>query len=122
MTRINCVPPEELSRQHLLAEWRELPRVFTLADKAYSAGRKIVAPTEYTLGAGHVKFFYRRLKYCTERFYALKAEMERRGYVPTFEAPPQALIPDPTWWQGWDPDENAVSINRQRILERTTQK
>lgn len=31
MTRINRIPVEELSRQHLVAEYRELPRVFALA-------------------------------------------------------------------------------------------
>ena len=29
MTRINCIPPAELSDKHLLAEFHELPRVFT---------------------------------------------------------------------------------------------
>jgi hypothetical protein len=28
VTRINLVDPKELSRQHLVAEYRELPRIF----------------------------------------------------------------------------------------------
>ena len=31
MTRINVVPPRLLLDEHLLAEYRELPRVFALA-------------------------------------------------------------------------------------------
>lgn len=31
MTRINVVDPRDLTDEHLFAEWRELPRVFTLA-------------------------------------------------------------------------------------------
>jgi deoxyribonuclease (pyrimidine dimer) len=118
MTRINCVPPEELSRQHLLAEWRELPRVFTLAHKAYQAGRSIKAPGRYTLGAGHVLFFYRRLSYCFDRFMALRREMLRRGYEPSYIQPPATDLPA-DWWGEWQPDAEALSINRQRIKERT---
>ena len=121
MTRINCVPPQELSRQHLLAEYRELPRVFALAFKAYSARRKIVAPSAYTLGAGHVKFFYRRLGWCLDRFLALRREMLARGYKPQYVQPPPVDLP-PEWWQDWEPDAAALELNRQRILERTTQK
>lgn len=39
MTRINCVPVEELSGPHLVAEYRELPRVFALAEKAAAPSR-----------------------------------------------------------------------------------
>jgi deoxyribonuclease (pyrimidine dimer) len=119
MTRINCVPPAELSRQHLLAEYRELPRVFTLAHKAYVAGRDVVAPAAYTLGAGHVKFFYRRLGWCLDRFLALRREMLRRGYAPRYVQPPPVAVPR-EWWGEWEPTADALAINRQRILERTT--
>lgn len=36
MTRINVVPVEELTTKHLVAEYRENPRVFALAHKAYT--------------------------------------------------------------------------------------
>lgn len=121
MTRINCVPPQELSRQHLLAEYRELPRVFKLAELAYRRGTKLNAPDQYTLGAGHVKFFYSRLKYCAARFQALRDEMIRRGYAPNYVAPP-AVVVGQEWWQDWRPDAAALEANRRRILERTTGK
>ena len=121
MTRINCVPPEELSRQHLLAEYRELPRVFALASKAYHNAPKIVAPSAYTLGAGHVKFFYQRLEYCRRRFHALRNEMLRRGYEPKYQDIPPVTV-GLAWWQDWEPDAAALELNRQRILERKTQK
>lgn len=56
MTRINCVPVEELHQKHLVAEYRELPCVFKLAEAAAKRGG-VVAPDEYTLGAGHVKYW-----------------------------------------------------------------
>jgi deoxyribonuclease (pyrimidine dimer) len=40
MTRINVVPPRELTRQHLIAEYRELPRVFGLVKKAAARGER----------------------------------------------------------------------------------
>ncbi len=119
MTRINCVPPAELSRQHLLAEYRELPRVFALADKAYPKRAALVAPTRYTLGAGHVKFFYPRLGYCSRRFFQLKEEMLRRGYKPSYAYPPMVEV-GTDWFQDWEPTADALAMNRQRILERTT--
>jgi deoxyribonuclease (pyrimidine dimer) len=121
MTRINCVPPQELSRQHLLAEWKELPRVFTLAAKAYHAGRKVAAPEQYTLGAGHVKFFYKRLTFCTQRFYQLRREMLRRGYNVSYDAPPLTGIVEKDWWGHWVPDGVAMQTNRARIAERSKQ-
>jgi len=118
MTRINCVPVEELSRQHLLAEWRELPRVFKLASNAYASGRKIIIPSEYTLGAGHVTFFYNKLGYATERFERLRAEMLRRGYAPSFDQFPKFVVPR-TAMQSWTPTPEALALNRARIAERT---
>ena len=120
MTRINCVPAEELSRQHLVAEWRELPRVFRLAANACAAGKTLRAPDRYTLGAGHVKFFYTRLGFIGRRWQELRDEMLRRGYTPGFDAPPTVEVCD-DWLQDWTPDAEAISINRARIAERTKQ-
>lgn len=118
MTRINCVPAAELSRQHLLAEYRELPRVFKLAERAYHKKEILMAPNAYTLGSGHVKFFYSRLGYCKQRFSELRREMLRRGYKPKYDNPPEVEVGD-DWWQDWQPDTTAIQINKQRILERT---
>ena len=63
MTRINLVHPSELHRKHLVAEFRELPRVFSLARKAQYDMHKRSQPNEYTLGKGHVIFWYTRLQY-----------------------------------------------------------
>lgn len=117
MTRINCVPPEELTRQHLLAEWRELPRVFRLAERAYRSGRPVRSPEVYTLGSGHVTFFYKRLGWCINRWTALKIEMLRRGYEPTYEKPPIVFVPE-QWWADWTPTDDALAANRSRIAER----
>lgn len=118
MTRINCVPPAELTGKHLVAEYRELPRVFALAVAAHKRG-PIVAPEAYTLGKGHVRFFYTRLAWLARRQAELIAEMVSRGYRPQYGAPsldglPEALCND------WTPTDEAMAINRARIADRLT--
>jgi hypothetical protein len=118
MTRINCVPVQELHGKHLVAEYRELPRVYALAVAAYARGeRPADHPAVYRLGAGHVKFFYSRLGYVTKRHRQLIAEMLRRGYNPTYS---HVLMPDVPvgWMRGWRPDAAALALNRARLKER----
>lgn len=119
MTRINCVPVKELSVRHLVAEYRELPRVYALAIAAHKRGENPTAHgKDYVLGKGHVKFFYSRLGYVTKRHRQLIREMQRRGYNPTYT---HVLLPDlpPAWCRNWRPTCTALDINRQRIKERS---
>lgn len=121
MTRINCVPTSELSRQHLLAEYRELPRVFNLARKWWYRQRDCVEelPNSYRLGEGHVKFFYTRLGYARARHQGLVQEMIGRGYDPRIDC---SLAGEdlPSWMQqDWAPAEVDLALNRQRLAERS---
>ena len=119
MTRINCVPPRELHDKHLLAEYRELPRVFKQAHKAYAKGTKLSSlPQAYVLGTGHVRFFYCRLEFLRLRFDSLRKEMLRRGWKPQFSTAPSIPEMPSSWNQDWIPDDNALFINRQRIAQR----
>lgn len=120
MTRINCVPVEELSGPHLVAEYRELPRVFALAEKAAARGN-LSQPDTYTLGKGHLLFFYTRLEFLARRHAALIEEMKRRSYKPTFTGIRREdfpSIPD-NFWNDWIPTEEALTLNRQRIKDRS---
>lgn len=120
MTRINCVPPEELRDKHLLAEYRELPRVFKLAYAAYQRGEDPSQhPAEYTLGKGHVKFFYTRLWWLARRFDAIYLEMRKRGWQPQYSTVPAVPRMPQSWHREWRPTEQALAINRQRIKERS---
>jgi deoxyribonuclease (pyrimidine dimer) len=122
MTRINVVAPGELSRQHLVAEYRELPRIFGLVRNAIERGEK-PDPSEipaYTLGRGHVRFFYPRLAFLADRQAALVAEMIRRGYSPGFTTPMievHADIPR-EWWGDYVVTDQALAVNLARIQER----
>lgn len=123
MTRINCIPPRELSGPHLVAEYRELPRIFGLVRAAIGRGERPDHPrnpAQYCLGAGHVRFFYPRLGYLARRQAELIAEMLARGYAPTFTAPEGLLEGIPPEWQAeWTPTPQDMALNRARIAERT---
>lgn len=117
MTRINCIPPAELTRQHLIAEYRELPRVFALVRAAIERGERPTPTQSYTLGKGHVRFFYTRLKWLADRQAMLIDEMLNRGYSPQFGKPDISEFP-PEWCGDWTPDADAIALNRTRIAER----
>ncbi len=126
VTRINCIPPDELTRAHLVAEYRELPRIFTLVRAAIARGERPGDPrnpTEYRLGAGHVRFFYPRLGYLAQRQGALVAEMLARGYAPGFTRTDHLLDGIPAeWCAAWQPTPQAMALNRARIAERLAPK
>lgn len=116
MTRINCVSVTELVDKHLLAEYRELPRVFKLSRDCADA------PKTYTLGPGHVKFFYDKLFYCYLRQCDIVNEMIRRGFKPTLN--PIELFENyysketMHRWNIWFPDKAALKLNTERLNQR----
>lgn len=115
MTRINCVPVQELCDQHLIAEYRELPRVFSLSKQC--AG----IPSSYRMGTGHVKFFYDKLMYLYKRQKNIVQEMLDRGFNPTHTDLQYLLITGDypnTRWQDWEPDQAALNANRARLAIR----
>jgi len=122
MTRINCVPPEELHDKFLVAEYHELPRVYGLVKKAIARGMtpEDFAPfNEYTLGAGHVKFFYTRLKWLAERQASLVEEMLKRKMRPNYVNFDELFSGIRRAWFGdWVPDDHALMVNRNRLNER----
>lgn len=130
MTRINCVPTHELDRQELLGEYHELPRVFTLARAAYDRGEPADSkknPPQYTMGKGHVRFFYTRLEFLFHRWAQLHGEMRLRGYSPQM---PQTEVyrdlrrgvPNEDWWREWTPSPEDMEVNRRRLRERRAQR
>ena len=116
MTRINCIPVEELHDKHLIAEYRELPRVFKLA-RPLPEGK---APSEYCMGEGHVLFFYDKLLYLYKRQRDLVAEMKKRGFKVSFSNSEQLLqvCPYSDLYNDWQPDAQAKAVNRERINQR----
>jgi len=82
MTRINCgILPSELSTKHLIAELREIKRI---PNHVYSNSEKLNIkgiPDKFTLGTGHVRFFYNKLEYLYKRYQELYIEAKTiRGF------------------------------------------
>lgn len=112
MTRINVIPVSELSDQHLIAEYHELPRVLkqdiNIAD----------APDKYCLGKGHMKWARRHAFFVKDRYKALIDEMIYRGFKTMY-----GII------EGWyNPATDYtvlpkdIELNRQRIREKYNMK
>jgi deoxyribonuclease (pyrimidine dimer) len=73
MTRVNCaIQPSELSNKHLIAELREIKRIPNHILKTKKLNLDI--PLKFTLGTGHVKFFYNKLNFLYKRYKSLHEE------------------------------------------------
>lgn len=130
MTRINVVPPIDLTDQHLIAEYRELPMVMKALERTLASKKGLrlnEIPQQYTLNEGHVRFFYNKGQYLIERYQLLMDEMVRRGFKPgprntsfkVFEDNPQLMTPDSGQWVPTDEDK---AVNIERLVERIDQK
>lgn len=77
MTRINAgIPPSELCNKHLMSEHRELIRIPNCVSKRRFNMKN--QPNKFTLGTGHVKFFYNKLLYLKNRYEELYSECIKR--------------------------------------------
>lgn len=80
MTRINVgMPPMQLTQQHLLSEHREMKRI----PNAVRRGNvnMVGIPKQFTLGTGHVRFFYNKLGWLLARYRLVYEECIKRGYA-----------------------------------------
>ena len=122
MTRINVVPVEKLVNQHLMAEYRELPRVFGEVRKWQAKGKTpdtLGIPEDYVLGAGHIKFFANKTLYLVSRQKELIAELLKRGYNIQYVTTDHLLEGiDPMWQNDYVPTKQAIATNVARINER----
>ncbi|MBP5485581.1 MAG: hypothetical protein J6Y07_02640 [Alphaproteobacteria bacterium] len=78
MTRVNVIPVSELSDQHLIAEYHELPRVIKQKIDISDA------PNYFVLGTGHMRWARARWKFTCDRFCSICNEMNYRGFAVNF--------------------------------------
>lgn len=116
MTRINCgIPVKELTDKHLLAEHREIKRIPNLIRQGkYNLDGQ---PKFFTLGKGHVKFFYDKLNYLLKRYEEIHKECIFRGFNVTnysnaWHGLPSHMMND------YEPTDNDKLIVRTRIREK----
>lgn len=126
MTRINVVPPSDLVDKHLMGELHEILRVHGLVRKAQDRGinkwnmhQKLDIPHSYTMGTGHVLFFYDKLGFVTDRYYALCREAKKRGFKPNVLDRKEILKGiDKHWLGSYAVTKEAIKVNRARLDER----
>jgi len=116
MTRINAgIPPKQLCRQHLLAELREIKRIPNMLPKANLKD----LPTKFTLGTGHVRFFYDKGKYTLTRYLQLYHEAKFRGYnVTDFSEAWKIYEQYLKLFNDWLPGAKDIVMINERIVER----
>ena len=118
MTRINLIPVEDLYDQHLMAEYRELPRIFSYVEKLKDVPKDI--PARYTMGKGHVKFFADKLTFLLGRQGNLIFELLKRDFKIKFnlqELYSRYEIIDEKFKKDYYPTKEEIEISRQRINE-----
>lgn len=126
MTRINLVPPSELTDQHLIAEYREIFMVAgslrrtLISNNGYNESK---VPKKYTLNKGHVYFFYNKGKYLHKRYLDLISEMKSRGFAP-MEARmfPDKIFINNDLYNDWVPDNDDFLLIRKRINQKIQMK
>ncbi len=124
MTRINLLDPSVLTDKHLMAEYHELPRIFTEVRKAIDKGLTpddIDIPESYVLGNGHMKFFYDKCHWLQDRLYILYLELKRRGfniehdkYIAIY-----CNVPLGEWYGFYQPTPAEIYLNMARLCKRS---
>lgn len=121
MTRINLVPPSSLTDQHLIAEYRELPRVFWAVREKLRQGKEIVVWKQYTMWRGHVIFFYDKLWFLEKRYYEIVAECKKRWFQIQFDSLDISDIPM-EYRKDFRPSREDVRVSEMRIKEKLNAK
>lgn len=120
--RINCVPVEYLTDQHLIAEWTEMLMLPAYLKRSIASkdGLILYKDPAYTLNTNHARFFYDKLGYIQERYADLEREMLDRG----FNAIPSLDLSEfpPTLFNNWTPTQADMENNMHRIITRILDK
>ncbi|MFW2178204.1 MULTISPECIES: pyrimidine dimer DNA glycosylase/endonuclease V [unclassified Moraxella] len=124
MTRINLIEPTLLTDQHLFAEYREITRLFALVKQACDKypQAKILAkiPPTYRMQTGHVLFFYDKLGFIEQRYFALRDEVIQRGFKVTLKDDIVDFrhIIDEHFYQDFSPSNTDLAVNIERLVEK----
>lgn len=116
MTRINVgILPSELSNQLLIAELREIKRI----PNCIKIGRFNLknVPEKFTLGTGHVSFFYNKIGYLKKRYLSLYQEaISRKLNVQDFSDSFEGIS------ERYMNDYSETEIDRMILLKRFEEK
>ena len=125
MTRINLINPEELTDQHLIAEYREITMVPAALKRTINSKSGLnpdQIPKKFTLNKGHVKFFYDKGLYLNKRYHQLVEEMKKRGFQPNKKRTFPKEVFAPNLYNDWKPNLEDEKIIKERIAEKIKMK
>lgn len=122
LTRVNLVPVDELTDQHLFAEYRELPRILTNVRQLIDKGKSvddINIPNVFTFGKGHMTFFYNKLVFLKRRHEELITELFDRGvyHLSIYDSINISEIPE-EWCEDYEPEVRDIRLSRERLLDK----
>jgi deoxyribonuclease (pyrimidine dimer) len=121
MTRINLINPKDLADQHLIAEYRELPRIFWAVRKKLQQNKKITVWEKYKMWTWHVIFFYDKLWFLEKRYNEIIKECKERNFNIKFENIDISDIPS-IYKKDFKPSEIDKKISLERIQEKLSSK
>ena len=124
MTRINIIPVEELTDQHLMSEYREIFMIGSALQRSLNSKnwdpQKI--PKKFTLGTGHVMFFYDKGKYLYNRYDEIKHELTKRNFKLNKDRLFKVTQFPTEYYNDWVPTKEDQEIIKKRIEERIQEK
>jgi deoxyribonuclease (pyrimidine dimer) len=121
--RCNLVLPKLLTDQHLFAEYRELKMIVPALRRSlkHHTIDEVLndIPSTFTLGKGHMKFWYNKLLYLSERHRDIQIELINRQY--NFK--PFSLLHDTDdlnsqFFKLWTPTNTDLNVIQARIVDR----
>ena len=120
MTRINLVPPQLLTDQHLLAENKEINQLAgqmlkSLRSPNFSYNE---LPMYYTLGTGHVRFWYRYGAFIRDRYDLVYTECKKRGFNVVYNFNDVWKSYDKWYNHDFTPSESQMQISIDRIKSK----
>ena len=127
MTRINLIDVSTMTDQHLLAEYRELPRIVNDWKKRYGDVKFYKAiPNKFCLGQGHVKFFRNKIQFLIQRHRLIVDELLKRNFsvkqISIVDNKVTHLLNIDVNQITWKPSDEDIEISQQRITEKIKQK
>ncbi len=131
MTRINIIPAEMLTDDHLRGEYKEITRPFNKMLKRIQkygesdALRGVKYSSKYILNKGHESFFFDKLKWLYYRYQDIAREMVKRGYKVDSGLMDKVLssvyinFAHTPYWNDYKPTPQEMYLNMARICKRS---
>jgi len=125
--RCNLVSPKLLTDQHLFAEFRELKMIVPALRRSLKTHTvdEVLSdiPLTFTLGKGHMKFWYNKLLYLSERHRDIQIELVNRHYnFKPFSLLHDTEDLDSQFFRLWAPTTTDFNVIQARIVDRIQMK